>query len=199
MRKFDLDDYDPVQARIPKFLEKYPDGRIITALESGVNDINTVVFKAELWNKDILLSTGWAFETRDLELKISNRGGEYESVNYTSHLENCETSAIGRALANIGINGNKRPSREEMGKVQRMQIQRMQKTKPEPKKDKKINVAQCGLMQTEINARGLDIAKVLVWASNKYKIVIMQRSDILASQYDAVMANIRSRPLLYIP
>jgi hypothetical protein len=34
-------------------------------------------------------------------------------------LENCETSAIGRALANAGFSGNKRTSREEMEKVAR--------------------------------------------------------------------------------
>jgi hypothetical protein len=36
-------------------------------------------------------------------------------------LENCETSAIGRALANYNYSGNKRPSREEMGKVARQE------------------------------------------------------------------------------
>ena len=39
-------------------------------------------------------------------------------VNKTSHVENCETSAIGRALANMGLHGSKRPSREEMQKTQ---------------------------------------------------------------------------------
>jgi hypothetical protein len=75
---------------------------------SDVSKIKEVVFKAELFNGDILLSTGWAFE----------REGD-GMVNQTSHLENCETSAIGRALANITIHGDKRPSREEMEKVQR--------------------------------------------------------------------------------
>jgi len=40
-------------------------------------------------------------------------------ANKTSALENCETSAIGRALANCGYGGDKRVSREEMDKVQR--------------------------------------------------------------------------------
>jgi len=41
-------------------------------------------------------------------------------VNATSHVENCETSAIGRALANWTYQAGKRPSREEMQKVDRM-------------------------------------------------------------------------------
>jgi hypothetical protein len=42
-------------------------------------------------------------------------------ANKTSALENCETSAIGRALANMDMSGNKRTSREEMEKVSRGQ------------------------------------------------------------------------------
>jgi hypothetical protein len=47
------------------------------------------------------------------------------NVNRTSHVENCETSSLGRCLANFpqanfaGSDVNKRPSREEMAKVQR--------------------------------------------------------------------------------
>jgi hypothetical protein len=42
------------------------------------------------------------------------------NANKSSWWENCETSAIGRALANMGMSISKqRPSREEMAKVQR--------------------------------------------------------------------------------
>jgi CBS-domain-containing membrane protein len=51
-------------------------------------------------------------------LSKNQYGKEYESVNYTSWLENAETSAIGRALANFNYAGSKRPSREEMQKVE---------------------------------------------------------------------------------
>jgi hypothetical protein len=71
------------------------------------------VFKAELWLDGEIIATGWAEEIR-------GQG----NVNKTSHLENCETGAVGRALANAGLSGSdftKRPSREEMGKVVRMQ------------------------------------------------------------------------------
>jgi len=108
MAQFNLSDYEEVKDRLPKFFKKYPDGRVITDLISDVNQIETVVFKATLYNEEIELSTGWAFE----------KAGE-GFVNKTSHLENCETSAIGRALANITIHGDKRPSKEEMDKVER--------------------------------------------------------------------------------
>jgi hypothetical protein len=58
-------------------------------------------------------SDGVAWATGYAEEKITDRG-----VNSTSALENCETSAIGRALANAGYAAKgKRPSREEMSKV----------------------------------------------------------------------------------
>jgi hypothetical protein len=69
------------------------------------------VIRAELWLGEMLISTGYAEEVRGAG-----------NVNRTSHVENCETSAIGRALANCGMAGSdmtKRPSREEMSKVQR--------------------------------------------------------------------------------
>jgi hypothetical protein len=68
------------------------------------------VIRAELWLEDVCIATGYAEEVRGAG-----------NVNRTSHVENCETSAVGRALANAGMAGtdvNKRPSREEMSKVQ---------------------------------------------------------------------------------
>ena len=110
MPNFNLDDYEPVQSRIKRFYEKYPDGRILTEMINDYQHIEVCIFQAKIYNGDILLATGWAFE---------REGAGY--VNKTCHLENCETSAIGRALANIGLDGDKRPSREEMEKVDRME------------------------------------------------------------------------------
>lgn len=105
--KFNIDDYEPVEERIKRFYADHEDGRIITELLSSPNDIAIVVVKAAVYVDDTPKATGLAFE----------KAGE-GYVNKTSHLENCETSAIGRALANFNYQGNKRPSREEMQKVQ---------------------------------------------------------------------------------
>jgi hypothetical protein len=107
---FNLDDYEPVALRLDRWLSEHPNGRVITELVHYLADV--AVFKAELWLDDTLIATGWAEEVR-------GQG----NVNKTSHVENCETGAVGRALANAGMAGSdvhKRPSREEMGKVQRM-------------------------------------------------------------------------------
>ena len=108
---FDLSDYEPVASRLDRFLKAHPDARVITDLVHYLADV--AVFKCELWIDGEIIATGWAEEIR-------GQG----NVNKTSHVENCETSALGRALSNAGLSGSdytKRPSREEMGKVQRMQ------------------------------------------------------------------------------
>jgi len=105
---FNLADYETVEVRLEKFIKDYPDFRIATELE--VCDKDRYVVKAYLYKTaaDVIAwTTGYAEE------RVTDRG-----VNSTSALENCETSAIGRALANAGYAAkNKRPSREEMSKV----------------------------------------------------------------------------------
>jgi hypothetical protein len=106
---FNLDDYEPVAARHSRWLEKNPNGRTITHMVS-VPGSDICVIRAELWLEDVCIATGYAEEVRGAG-----------NVNRTSHVENCETSAVGRALANAGMAGSdvsKRPSREEMTKVQ---------------------------------------------------------------------------------
>jgi len=105
---FNLQDYETVETRLEKWHGKYPDSRVETELIEASNTRFVVfakLFKTEADPKPC--ATGLAFET------ITEKG-----VNSTSALENCETSAIGRALANAGFAAKgKRASREEMAKV----------------------------------------------------------------------------------
>lgn len=105
---FNLADYETVEVRLEKFIKDYADFRISTEMELCEKDryiVKAYLFKTA--GDSVAWTTGYAEE------KITDRG-----VNSTSALENCETSAIGRALANAGYAAKgKRPSREEMTKV----------------------------------------------------------------------------------
>ena len=115
---FNLQDYETVEERLLKFWKDYPDGRIETELIEATTNrfiVYAKIFRTEADSKH--WTSGLAFES------ITERG-----VNSTSALENCETSAIGRALANAGYaTRGKRASREEMSKVVRDRIIKVEK------------------------------------------------------------------------
>jgi hypothetical protein len=107
---FNLDDYEPVALRLDRWLKQNSNGIVKTDLLSQPG-ADICVFRAELWLDGQCISTGHAEEVRNSNM-----------INKSSSMEVCETSAIGRALANAGMAGSdmtKRPSREEMSKVQR--------------------------------------------------------------------------------
>lgn len=116
MANFNLADYETVEERLKRAHSAHEDLRIVTINHTTPADRSTGMWVVEariyLSREDqldnLVKATGWAFE-------IDGAG----MANKTSALENCETSAIGRALANMNLSGNKRTSREEMEKVSR--------------------------------------------------------------------------------
>lgn len=103
-------EYSPVAERIRLFYDRYPTGRIVTHLVRHTDA--DVTFRAEVFRTPVErepAATGWAAE----------RVGDGE-VNAVACLENTETSAFGRALANLGLTASRhRPSREEMDTADR--------------------------------------------------------------------------------
>ncbi len=84
-------EYAEVNQRIKAFRSVYPQGTINTTMLSNENGV--CVFKAQVISEDgTLLATGTAYEKEDSSF-----------INKTSYIENCETSAIGRALGIAGF------------------------------------------------------------------------------------------------
>jgi hypothetical protein len=114
--RFDLSKYSTVAERLTQFHKDYPGGRIVTHISDITGDIGktrwvvkaTIYLTADDQRDGIAKATGHAFE-------VDGTGG----ANATSALENCESSAIGRALMVAGYSMSKDTlaSREEMEKV----------------------------------------------------------------------------------
>lgn len=113
---FNPDEYETVEVRINRAMEAHPDMRIIT--EDYTTELDrqslmwrvktTIYLTAEDQAAGLPKATGHAFEIDGVGM-----------AQKTAALETCETSSIGRALANMNMSGSKRTTREEMEKVQR--------------------------------------------------------------------------------
>jgi hypothetical protein len=108
---FDLESYETVQVKRRRFWAEYPQGRILT--EMVYQDERRFICKAEVYT-----------DLEDLTPRTTGHAEEIVGagpVNRTSALENCETSAVGRALSMFTFDGEigKNPSQEEMQKVER--------------------------------------------------------------------------------
>ena len=108
MADIDLQNYEPVDERIARFKADHPNFRVLTEeSHDGAPGETRWIVKASIWrdseNTGLPDGTGYAFE-------IDGRG----MTQRTAALETCETSAIGRALANLGYAGNRKVTREEM-------------------------------------------------------------------------------------
>ena len=112
MPNFNLDNYETVEERLKVFWKENPKARINTEIVHMTDDGTCVTVRAEIYKMEVdarPVTTGIAQETK----------GQGGFANKDAWVENCETSAIGRALANWIYQGSNkaRPSREEMSKV----------------------------------------------------------------------------------
>ena len=150
-----IEDYEPVASRLARFWAAHPDGRIITSLVTFEGD--RVIAQCDVYfDRDDLRPVATDFAE---ELRGSN------NVNKTSHIENALTSATGRALADCNFassdDWNKRPSREEMQKVQRMTGQNSRPTAVPDLPDEEQRLSGAGMPLASEGQRKM------IWAMSK--------------------------------
>jgi hypothetical protein len=139
--------YAMVPERVTAFRKLYPEGFIETQMVSSSADGKIVVFEARAgyYKEDgtkVILATGHARE-------VQGQG----MVNNTSHIENCETGAVGRALGMIGLglNGGGICSAEELVNAITAQKQIEKEEKDEARKANNANLGKeiNGVVQLE--------------------------------------------------
>lgn len=144
--------YITVNQRVLAFRELYPGGRIVTEIVklSQEGESTAVIVKASIFDGEVLISTGHAFENTNKNVNI----------NKFSALENCETSAVGRALGFLGIGSTDSiASLEEVQTDETMQAPETQQ--PQPEKITPENLAKLSkLYQGESLNKLLDYLKV---------------------------------------
>lgn len=108
---FNLNDYEDVDSRIHKFYELHPDGALITEQVLNDEEKNIVVFKAMAYRTYL--------DTNPSAVGYARGARKDRGVDRDFWYENCETSSIGRCLANLGLSAKgKRASSLEMAKVE---------------------------------------------------------------------------------
>lgn len=163
----EIGDYVEVNQRVLAFRKLYPTGMIKTEMINNENGI--CIFKAEVYdNLGMLLSTGTAYEKENSTF-----------INKTSYIENCETSAVGRALGFLGIGIDASiASKEEVINA----VVNQDEEKPTILATEK----QCEVIKNKYENNVDELTSILK-TLNKKKIVeltIKEASDIISGKYD---------------
>jgi hypothetical protein len=95
-------EYKTVALRVQEFRELYKDFALVTDIIQ-LDQEQCVIKASVLTDKDRVIATGIAQEFR-----------KASQINGTSYVENCETSAIGRALSALGLGGQEFASANEV-------------------------------------------------------------------------------------
>ena len=164
-------EYAEVNQRIKAFRMVFPDGFIKTELVS--NDGGVAIFRARVGyygmdDKEVILGTGTAYE---------KEGSTF--INKTSYIENCETSAVGRALGMLGIGVDTSVASAE--EVQNAKLNQDQKQPEEKaKEERKASPKQVELIR---KAYGDNLGKLLeaLGVETAEDIPLKKASDIISA------------------
>lgn len=167
-------EYAEVPQRVKAFRMLYPNGSLtseIISLESGV-----VIIKATACDENgNVLGTGHAYE---------KEGNGF--INKTSYIENCETSAWGRALAACGIiGGNDNSSGSIASAEEVMNAQKQQMVMDEEEKRAKLK----GLLEETDS----DVTKFLEWCSEKCMREIKSVDEMRSKELDLAIKQVERK------
>ena len=142
-------DYAEVPQRVQAFRKLFPEGTIKTEILSCENGV--CIMQASVYAGDRLLATGTAYE---------REGAGF--VNKTSYIENCETSAVGRALgmAGFGIDTSVASKEEVEQAIAQQEDAKNPGGKVDAGLNNKIDLAKANVLRKKCQDSGINIDKV---------------------------------------
>lgn len=148
-------DYAEVPQRVTAFRKLYPQGTISTeviSLENGV-----CVMKATVSSDGVILGEGTAYEKENSSF-----------INKTSYIENCETSAVGRALgfAGFGINASIASAEEVINAINNQAISKNAEDSKKYQQNVEKKKSEVKKLMEETNA---DVKAFLGYFSDKFE------------------------------
>lgn len=167
-------EYAEVPQRVKAFRMLYPNGSLtseIISLENGV-----VIMKATACDENgQILGTGHAYE---------KEGNGF--INKTSYIENCETSAWGRALAACGIIGGNEGAAGSIASMEEvMNAKKQQKMMSEDEKKAQLKKL---LQDTDS-----DVTLFLIWCNKEFKREIGSVDDMIEIELDRAISKVKQK------
>lgn len=167
-------DYAEVPQRIKAFRSVCPNGAIVTELLSNENGV--CIFKASIYDENqVLIGTGTAQEKETSSF-----------INKTSYIENCETSAVGRALGMCGFGIDVSVASAEEIQNAMLNQEKKSETKAEPKPETKTETRatkmQIELIKQRYSAE--EMPKIFEWAKIEElnELTVAQASVLIAKR-----------------
>ena len=190
--------YAEVPQRVQAFRCLYPEGYILTEMVS--NDGGVCVMRATVGyyrdNEPVTLATGTAYEKEGST-----------NINRTSYIENCETSAVGRALGMLGLGSETSICSAEEVATAIMQQKKLDtvketeqindKIEPDPADEQKIERRK-GVIEKLMAVHGLGITEFNAMYGSYCKAVLKSPDTILLGklsdkQFDDMILAINER------
>ena len=167
-------EYAEVPQRVKAFRMLYPNGSLtseIISLENGV-----VIMKATACDENgQILGTGHAYE---------KEGNGF--INKTSYIENCETSAWGRALAACGIIGGNEGAAGSIASMEEvMNAKKQQKMMSEDEKKAQLKKL---LQDTDS-----DVTLFLIWCNKEFKRDIGSVDELIEIELDRAISKVKQK------
>lgn len=162
-------DYAEVPQKVAAFRKLFPMGTITTDIISL--DAGMVVMKAVASVDGVVLGEGLAYE---------KEGSSF--INKTSYIENCQTSAVGRALSFLGLTGASESiaSYEEV-----MNAKKQQKMMSEDEKKAQLKKL---LQDTDS-----DVTLFLIWCNKEFKREIASVDELIEIELDRAISKVKQK------